>query len=332
MRTVDSEVYKVPERFRTLADSRDLYHEVTEPGDFSDLPQLAQELGFKKVRPPIFMERPFWHFYDRPNHAVQNFPGGVTRISSTLALYAAREPVDMIEASEQGSRLARYEDPNYTHAILRTSTEPYSVGEVKKDSKAFTRHYIERPRLLGFPSQELTKNRHLLTTAVIGMVLLGAADYYTVQTIAGSPINLGAIIGEGGGPLIFGILRALSERYARGQISDLSQYTAGDRTRNILLGERHHAVEVDVQTELYQSLQGEGVDLTPDDFLEKIYGQIPQELVNRRHAEVDQVKYPRLNTSRTVGNSLLQLISVSHVLQQVEAHLQAANGLKRGLS
>lgn len=219
-----------------------------------------------------------------------------------------------------------------THAILRTSRKPYPSYEFSRDLAAFTKHYIERPRLLGFPSQELTRMRHVFTAAAVGIVTLSAADYYFVQSIPGNVVNFGTIAGEMAGLAVYGALWALSERHARRSISNLGQYTAGDGAQSTLLGERYHNVRVDIQRELFQALQQEGAGLTPDQFLEEIYGQIPQALVNRRHAEVEQARYPKLDSPRETRNSLPQLIQVAHVLQQVAPYLNLANRLKRGLA
>lgn len=312
MRTVENEAYKPPEGRRTLAHSYCFKDRVTEPGHFYDLSQVAQELGFLRVN-DFPTKRAVWQVYDRPNHDVPNFPEGATRISSTLAVYDT--------------------DSELTHAILRTSREPYPVDEFNRDLAAFTKHYAERPRLLGFPSQELAgKWRNLFIALTAGTIGMGAIDYYTIQSIPGSVINIGAILGEIGGPSAYAALWGLSERHARRSISDLEQYTAGDSAQSTLQGERYHNVTVDIQRELYQTLLQEGADLSPDQFLEKIYGQIPQALVTKRHAEIEQAKYPSMDSPREAGNSLPKLIEVSHILQSVELYLNLANELKTGLA
>lgn len=313
MRTVEGSVYTPPEGFGTLSRSWSLRDDITKPGNFNDLPQMAEELGFQVVKVLPTRRQHQWRVYDRPNHDVLNFPEGSTRINSTLALYNT----DFM---------------TFTHAILRTSREPIPMGEFETDLDTFTRNYIERPHILGFPSRWLNSLTGTLGGAAAGAVLLSAADYYTVQSIPGSIVNVGSIVGGVSGGMVGFALAWLPEEYARKKIPNLGQYSSGGQVKNELSGERYHEVQVIIQKELYSSLKEEGVELSPDQFLGKIYGQIPSALIIRRHAEVEQAKYPKLDSPREIGNSLPQLIQVSHVLQQIEAYLNAANELKRGLA
>lgn len=114
---------------------------------------------------------------------------------------------------------------------------------------------------------------------------------------------------------------------ARKQISHLDQYVAGEGIKWTLEGEHYHNVKVIIQKELYQALQQEGANLTPDQFLNKIYGQIPAGLLQQRHAEVEQAKYPKLD----IGNSFPMLVEASHVLQSIDSYLQKASKLKQSL-
>lgn len=307
MPTVDSETYKIPERYGTLADSYRL-KELTEPGRFNDLPQLALGLNFQKVVDYFPTRRSGWQVFDRQNHDVPNFPDGATRVNSVLAVYG--------------------KEGNSTHAVLRTSKEPHSLVESLSDLEAFTKHYIERPSLLGLPSKGLTGLKVVFGSLALGIVAVDAAGYY----ISGEVFNLGALAGEAAGATFGGGLWAFSEMRGRRSISDLGQYTAGDGAKHTLLGERYHCVQVDIQRELYAELLQQYPDLTPDRFLDKIYGQIPKALVNRRHAEVEQAKYARADDQKITGNSLPQLIGVSRTLQSIEAYLKMANGLQQQLA
>lgn len=295
MRTVETEAYKGP-KYGTLNESFHLRYDLRgDRGSFQDLPDLAQEMGFVRDG-NLSTKKAVWEVYDRPNHPVPNFPEGETIVSSTLALYKTGEGLT-------------------PRAILRTSTEPYPSEEFMRNLQAFTKHFVERPRILGFPSQLLSSWRSLFGGLAAGTVLLSAADYYTVQSITGTFINGGAILGEIGGTVAGGALWALSEVHARRQISDLSQYSAGNTARDVLNGERYHNVSVDIQRELYGVLQQKGVDLNPDQFLEKIYGQLPTALVQKRHTEVDQARCPRLHLQQETANTFPKLVEVAHILQ-----------------
>lgn len=49
MSRVDSEAYKIPAGYSTLANSYHLRNELTEPHQLNDLPRIAKELGFSRV-------------------------------------------------------------------------------------------------------------------------------------------------------------------------------------------------------------------------------------------------------------------------------------------
>ncbi|MFA5933256.1 MAG: hypothetical protein WCV81_03245 [Microgenomates group bacterium] len=309
--TVEGEAYKAPEGYSTLAHSSNFKYDVLKPAHLNNLPQIARELGFTSVGDFPTKESQ-WQVFERPEHDVPNFPDGSTNISSSLAIYGTGEEL--------------------THAVLRTSPELHPRAEFERDLLSFTKHYMERPRLLGFPSQELSRVRTVFIALAAGTALMSAADYYTIHSLQGSIINVGSVLGEMCGPAAYGIYWGLSEKHARRSISHPEQYVTGERVQWTLEGERYHNVTVAIQKELYQALQQEETELTPDQFLEKIYGQIPQGLVQQRHAEIEQIKYPRLDTQEKTANSLPKLIEVSHVLQSVENYLNLANELKRGLA
>lgn len=292
-------MYQV-EKYATLARSSSFRYTITETGDFNNLPQVARELGFQRIA-DLSTKKAHWQIYDRPDHDVPNFPDGTTRISSSLAVYNNGDTEGIL---------------TLTHAILRTSREPYPANEFKEDLASFTKHYIERPRISGFPSKELTSIRNMAISSPAGMALLGTAAYSFIQNTLESAI-IGVIIGEIGGPIIYGTLWGLSERHARRQIAHPEQYTVGNQAAWILEGERYHIVTVGIQKELYQALQQEGFDLSPDQFLEKIYKQIPQALVDKRYAEMKQAKYPKLKSPGEAENSLPELVKISHILQSI---------------
>ena len=272
MQTVENAAYKLHPEYSSLKGSDRLRFDLREPNDhfFADLPQLAQELGFiKKGSSPT--KKALWDIYDRPMHPVPNFPDGQTIINSTLALYKTREGL-------------------LTRAVLRASTEPYKSDEFMKDLDAFTKHYVERPRILGFPSKFLTTGPAAMAGGfIVGISVFSGVDYYAWHS-TGSIMNAGSVLGEIAGFVGGAGLWALSERYARKQISGLDQYFAQRNARDVLTSERYHRVTVDMQREIYEALQQNGADLEPDQFLEKIYGQLPSSLVETRHAEIDQAK------------------------------------------
>ncbi|MCL5784467.1 MAG: hypothetical protein M1142_03895 [Patescibacteria group bacterium] len=310
--TIENQAYRPPEQYNTLANSW-IKKDLLTLGSFNNLPQIAEELGFSKTT-DIPTKKSRWQIFNRPDYDVPNFPDGSTRINSTLAVYGI--------------------DEGLIHAILRTSPESYPTEEFEKDLAAFTKHYIERPRLLGFPSKELTTMRNVLTSVFVGTATLSVVDYYTINSMhaAGIIPNIGSILGEIGGPSIYGTLWALSERHARRQISHPEQYVAGDTVRSTLQNERSHNIRVDSQRELYQALQQEGADLSPDQFLETIYDRIPDPLIDQRYKEIEQIKYPKPDVSTETSNSLPKLLEASHVLLSIESYRNSIHQLEQGLA
>lgn len=289
---VERAAYKLPEGSITLAGSYQFKDDLSQPHELSALPEIARGLGFLKIY-DLPTNRSRWEVFDRPNYEVPNFPDGATQISSTLAVYGHNEG-------------------QLTHAVLRTSTKPYRLSKFIQDVVAVNNHFVERPRIFGYPSQELTRMRHWITFLVVGTVVGSAADYFFNYSLGDSIVNLGAIAGEIGGPVVFGALWQHSEKRAKRSISDLKQYSAGQSARAVLLGERYHKVTVDMQRELYVQLQQVDPELTPDQFLENIYGQIPNALVAQRRTEVEQ--------AGEGGNSLPKLIAVSNALRSFDSY------------
>lgn len=105
------------------------------------------------------------------------------------------------------------------------SREPYSSNEFTEDLEVFTKCFIERPRLWGFPSQALT-----------------TIDGVTLSVSAGLILGrvLGADIGIAVGPSVYAALWWLSERFARSRIPNLDQYIAGDSVTTVLFRQLDH--------------------------------------------------------------------------------------------
>ena len=292
MRTTETEAYKPP-RPSSLKHSYRLRADLTgkdNSGDLSSLADLASDLGFNRV-PGFGTKKGSWELFDRPFHEVPNFPEGETAINSSLALYKRDDVV--------------------TQAVLRTSTEAYTDAELVDDLDAITKHYIERPRLFGFPSKEGTTIRNTFSTLVIGTVITDAIGYQ----LTGQVINLGAFVGELSAPAIHGAGWLLGEMKAKRSISDLDQYTVGSNVENALQGEQAHVLQVAVQRELYQALRQDGAELTPDQFLEKIYGQMPTTLLQRRREEIEALRHSGQGSALDTRNTLPGMLDVARVLQ-----------------
>lgn len=216
----ERQIYRSPEYgTSTLAHKADFEYAIIKPGNFDDLPRIAEELGFSRS-PDFPTRRSHWQIYGRPQCDIPNLLDVPTKISSSLALYDTEEEL--------------------THAILRTAKKPYSPDEFARDLSAFTRHFIERPRLLGFPSQELTKDRTVAAAMIAGTIVGALVAPYIVGEEQSFLVFLDVLNGTALGGFGSAGLRALSERRARRSISHPEQYIVGDDVRNTLAGEDSH--------------------------------------------------------------------------------------------
>ncbi|MDO8573350.1 MAG: hypothetical protein Q7R77_01230 [Candidatus Daviesbacteria bacterium] len=231
---MERSIYRLPDGDNTLGNRYNFSREaITKPGDYDDLPRLAEELGFLRG-PDVSTKQSYWQIFERPEYDVPNFPDGSTKINSSLALYDTKGEL--------------------THAILRTAKKPYSSDEFARDLSAFTRHFIKRPRLLGFPSKELTRYRTVIAAITVGSIIGGLVASHNVDVgeesfLAFLNVLNGAAFGGWGSAGLW----ALSERYAKRSISHPEQYIVGDDVRNTLEEEGYHRRLVEALVEAYQS-------------------------------------------------------------------------------
>lgn len=93
-------------------------------------------------------------------------------------------------------------------------------------------------------------------------------------------------------PWVWGFLSRLMtvemivEWWAKRQIPHINQYMSGQTAENALVAEQGHIGAVLVQRELFGALQKENIELTPEQFLRRIYPHIPLPLTQRRVAEI----------------------------------------------
>lgn len=153
---------------------------------------------------------------------------------------------------------------------------------------SFTKYYIERPRVWGFPSRAMTADGWQHFVAYGGGAVLGSAIGFFVDGTLGSVSNGAALAIPSAG--LSGILHASSELWAKRHIPHINQYMSGQTAEATLVTEQNRIIEVLIQRELYATLQNEGLTITPEDFLGKIYHQLPYSLRQRRAAEITSVR------------------------------------------
>lgn len=203
-----------------------------EPADFNDLPPLAQQLGFTDIG-EIPTPRSRWKIFNRSGYPEANFADQLSFADKpSMATY---------------STLAVYGDPDLTHAVMRTSEKKYPLEEFRKDLAAFTKYYVERPQIWGFPSRQLTRMEHVFTAFVAGTIIGIIGDYNLAVIPNEFIINPGLTLGGAAAASLQAALWQLAERRARHSISNSEQYSAGEQAANILreeLNKRHHLTMV----------------------------------------------------------------------------------------
>lgn len=303
---IEQATYHVPEPdhySNYLSSSYSFRRDVTKggygnnPRRYENLPILAQEIGLRSDK-DVSTRHGVWHIYEGSDLAIPNFPTGDTRVNEALALYER--------------------DGNLTNAILRLqlgrTQEPFTVENLADDLEAFTKYYIERPHLRGFPSEVLTQGKTHMAI-FLGGIPVGGAIGYLVSGGDFTAASFGALIGETVPASITASLWGLAEKRARGKIPHKDEYISGDSAAGVLAGQKEHIVQTSIQRELYSALQQRGTTLTPDQFMSDIYAQMPSVLVSKRREEIERVKYPEKYTNGVEDEALTKMVGVAQILQ-----------------
>lgn len=303
---VEQATYHVPEAgtySNYLSASFNFRRDITKGGygdhsrHYENLPILAQEIGLR-IDTDIPTRHGTWHIYEGLDLAIPNFPEGDTRVNEALALYER--------------------DGDLTNAILRLQAEerqePFTIEDLADDLEAFTKYYVERPRLIGFPSEVLTSGKTHISIFFGGIPTGALLGYF----ISGGDFNViagGALAGETLPAAMTSSLWKLSERIARGKIPHKDEYISGDKAARVLADQKEHLVQTSIQRELYSALQQQGTVLTPDQFLNDIYTQMPSVLVNKRKVEIERAKYPEKYTNGLKDEAFPKMVGVAQILQ-----------------
>lgn len=294
--SIEALQYRLP-----AIDYLDQHHnrgDLLKDGSFYDWLVLVEQMGFRQGE-SLPAKKGTWEIWERPYFAIPNFPEGETVIHSSLGKY----------------RRWGNEGPSYNAAILRTSYEPIPAEEFRRDLASFTRFYVERARLWGFPSRLMTADGLQHLAAYVGGVVLGGAMGFFVDGTLGSVTN-GAVLAI---PSIglSGVLHASSEWWAKRHIPHINQYMSGQTAEDTLVKEQNRITEVLIQRELYVALQNEGFAITPEDFTRKIYGQMPYSLRQRRAAEITSARTAESDSDKIPEIALPNILGVARVILTV---------------
>jgi len=303
MTTVETAAYKLPQD-RALSQYRDYsyFRETIEKkldildrdGGFSS--SHAQNYGFNYRPQEIVSRKGTWYIFDRFDHQIPNFPEGGTTIDAMLGIY------------DKGER--------EVNVVLRVSSHAFFIEQFREDLDTFSRYYIDRPSDLRLPSRFISSRSGVISFAA-GGAAIGAAMFASIASREGGYPALAAILGLMPGAILGLIpevvLYQLSEGYAKRKIYNLDQYMAGQHVPDYLRQEQSHINNVLIQREVYSTLQAEGIDMTPDDFLGKIYTYMPAPLVQARVREMAQVRQSNQQTEQSVV--LPKIVQIARDLQ-----------------
>ncbi|MBI2508106.1 hypothetical protein HYV89_04080 [Candidatus Woesearchaeota archaeon] len=303
MRSVASEKYNLPDRgFLSDLDTVDYYglsnlrRDILERNYFfDDVRNMSENLGFVS-QGELSTKKGNWSIHGRENYFVPNFPEGGTRVDGMLALYHDNR-----------------------HLIMKFSEGDISESDFINDLKILTNAYIERPLIKGLPSKFLTPQlTNILGFAVGGIFLGGLLGYGLVPNFERPAYAIGAVIGEFSGPLSLMLANRMGEKRAIGRLSTLEGYAVQDRAKFLLSEEDRHFTKVMIQRDLYQALLDDGSGVTPEQFLNHIYPQMPPVLIDSRKKEREKEKLG-VSLEDISETAISRMVNVVRLLPRVEA-------------
>lgn len=243
--------------------------------------------------------RNYWHVTGGNSIDIPDFPDGGKEMHLAVAQY--KDPGDNRDVA--------------SNVVIRMSEHNFTLDELNADLEIFTRYYVERPQILGFPNK--------IGVSGVGP-FVASIGTGLVAGIAGHSIlgELGVLLGAAGiGPLGGGVEVAFAkvgEKLAKRKLPHKDQYIAGDKASQVLSVIQNHMIRTSVQRELYGALQQSGMEMDPERFLTDVYDQMPSRLLVKRMEEMEATKYPQ-----RFSGELPEPIAISRMVKVAQA-LQAA--------
>jgi hypothetical protein len=240
--------------------------------DYSKLVSKAKavEFGFPPTGPLLELKgrKGNWIVLSRPNHITPEFPEGETEHSYSLGIYEREEKMSA--------------------AVLRVTDDPLDPETFAQDLENITKFYAERPKIFGYPSKLSSASTAVFTHMFGAMGLTGLVTHMLGAPLEGVMASLipSQIVGA-----TLGVQNMLfSEKFAKKGVGNLDQLYTGFNVEHLLDCEHSHALRVSVQRELYRLLQEDGREVSPEDFLQNVYPQIPSLLLTERRKELELQK------------------------------------------
>lgn len=260
------------------------------------LPEKA--FGFLRVSTPLGStggDKGVWNISERPNYTtpiVLELEGDITT-HTMLGIYDRGKTENSV--------------------VLRVSDEPIDPNEFKSDLKAFTKHYIHRPWIWGFPSRLLTDWR-----GQIAGLVAGTAAVTAVSSMLAAPEGrtdaamLGLMTGITVTTCALLALDLWSERFAKRRVANLDQYMAGSSAVQYLTQERARVNDLLTERDFDAALKTSGIAIEPS-LCDQIYREMPQSLVRARLDERTQKVQPGSS------DALPRMVNVARAMPQLSA-------------
>ncbi len=285
------ERFSLPLPDKTLAERR-LRNGLGKPNSFSSMPRVLIALGTNLAGEfPTDTKKAHWAIHQKIGYKAPQFPSEDAEVDLGIALYRSINP--------QGEQ-----EINHVVACVGDKDKPFNAHKFAYGVQALTRQYIERP-FFSFTAPSTLNSR--LDASIAAGLLEGLAIASLANFAAGEPsINsAGLIIGLS---LLGNVVNSFGWQLAGGQIPDLGQYVADQIAVDFLQGLVSQKERVILKRELYDSIKG-GSEISPDDFLTRIYSRLDPNLIVDRRREIalnikaeESTVYPELVLA---GNRLL---------------------------
>lgn len=232
--------------------------------DLNSFEHDLENYGFNKMGEVGFSKGGSWTPYYRAGYKVKNFAAESTVTHSAVAL-------------RRRSSTARPKE-----VIARVSTKPFGYTEFIKDLGELYQAFFERPLIMGIRPRLFRETE----TPIIGAagMMAGAAVSYLAGAdgvaLLGAMVGTGVVLESGNW-----VGLKLGERELQKRVPNLAEYWTQKDAIEIIKGQEAHIVEAQIKTEIYSDVF-KGTRVTIEDFLNDIYGQLPDEIVEARRKEI----------------------------------------------
>jgi hypothetical protein len=266
---LEQEKYKLPPSV-LFSHNTSLHKQVAEDKSsknlsLQDVKEKALSVGFVEESRIFVTKNGKWDILKRMNYEMPHFPKGHTTIDSMLGIYTSW-----------------IDDAN--NFVLRTSNNQFSEDEFYGNLETLADSYMERSSF----ESEIMRNL-LIGAAITGLVSGTIATIVSPYIIPDTPffsIGFGVNMGLAGF-MGCGISYLFSKRMSQDSKLPEGEIVGGvNYAKQILSHDAAHLSRVAFKKEVYEKLRNDGLDITPELFITKIYNGLGEfsEMMRRKHA------------------------------------------------